>query len=102
LNDSPVTHPKRPTRFARGLRVLAIVIVVAFVIFWFARGGRTGWSQDRVPVKQVDELTGLESITYENRYVPGADFLAIGIGISVTLLAVSFLPLFRKNIPPTL
>jgi hypothetical protein len=37
-----------------------------------------------VPVKKVDDVTGIEGIEYQRRFVPGLDFLgaaALGAGI---------------------
>lgn len=84
----------------RILRFLALVLAIATVTFWAAKGAHRGWSQDRVPVKQVDEITGLESITYEDRYVPGVDFLGGGVALAAGLLVVSvFLPKTKKSQP---
>lgn len=79
------------------IRLLALVLALGTVSFWAAKGAHHGWSQDRVPVKQVDEITGLEHITYEDRYVPGVDFVGGGLGISALLLVVSFFVRQKSN-----
>lgn len=79
------------------LRLLALVLVLGTVSFWAAKGAHRGWSQDRVPVKQVDEITGLEHVTYEDRYVPGVDFLGGGLCISALVLVVSFFVRQKSN-----
>lgn len=85
---------------ARILRLLALVLALATTAFWAAKGAHTGWSQDRVPVRQVDEITGLEHITYEDRYVPGLEVLGAGLGLAGLLLTVAvFLP--RKSSQPS-
>jgi len=78
----------------KSLRLLALFLALATLGFWGANGAHTGWSQDRVPVKQVDEVSGLDHITYEDRYVPGLDFLGGGLALAGLLAGVS---LFVRN-----
>lgn len=78
----------------KSLRLLALLLALASLGFWAAKGAHTGWSQDRVPVKQLDEVTGLEQTTYEDRYVPGVDFLGGGLALAGLLAGVS---LFVRN-----
>jgi hypothetical protein len=88
-HDTQARAP-RPRLLRGGLRVAALVVLVAGLGFWAAKGAHTGWSMDRVPVKQTDEITGIEFVTYEDRYVPGVDFLGLGAGLAAGLFAVSF------------
>lgn len=82
------SHSKpQPTRLA--LRLTALVLLLGTIGFWAAKGAHTGWSQNRVPVKQTDEITGIEFVTYEERYVPGVDFLGAGTGLAAGLFATS-------------
>jgi hypothetical protein len=74
----------------RVLRLLAAVLVVGAIAFWAAAGANRGWTKTRVPQKIVDEVTGLEGIQWQDKFVPGVDFLgatflAAGVlaGISV-------------------
>ena len=79
----------------RLFRILAGVIAVATVGLWLAAGAHRGWTKTSVPIKSVDEVTGLEGITYERRFVPGLDFLGgalLGAGL---LAGVSLL--FRNK-----
>ena len=82
-------------RLVRILRIAGAFLALATAGFWWAKGAHTGWTQHRVPSKQVDEVTGLEFITYEDRYVPGVEVLAVGLAVGATLFAASFL--FRKR-----
>lgn len=97
MSDSAKQNPSRPLQ--RGLRVIALVVLVAAAGFWAAKGAHRGWSMDQVPVKQTDEVTGLEYVTYEDRYVPGVDFLGLAGGLAAGLFAVSFF-VQRKTIQP--
>lgn len=84
----------------RASRWLALAILAGSVIFWIAKGSHRGWSQDRVPIPQLDEITGIEYVTYEERFVPGIDWLAGGIGAAVVVFAASFF-IRSKPQPPT-
>jgi hypothetical protein len=68
----------------RALRNIAVLLLVGAVTFWAAAGANRGWTKTRVPQKVVDPVTGLEGVQWQNRFVPGVDFLgiaALGAGI---------------------
>jgi len=76
-------------------RILAVLLAVAGLAAWLAAGANRGWTKNRVEKRTVDEVTGIEGITYEDRFVPGVDLLAgtlVGAGV---LAGVSLL--FRKK-----
>ena len=75
----------------RILHTIALGLFVATVGFWAVKGAHTGWSQNRVPMSKTDEVTGIVYTVYENRYVPGVDLLAGGVGLAGALFSVSFL-----------
>ena len=77
------------------LRILALVLALAATGTWLAGGGNRGWTKTSVPVKTVDEITGLEAVSYERRFVPGLDFLGAALLGASLLAAGSFL--FRKQ-----
>jgi hypothetical protein len=77
------------------LRIIAVLMALAAAGFWFAAGASRGWSKDKVEVKTQDEITGLEGISYKEKFVPGVDFLAVGLGGAIVLGGVSFL--FRNK-----
>jgi hypothetical protein len=66
--------------------------------FWVFAGANRGWTRTSEPRKTLDEVTGIEGITYEKRFVPGLDFLG-GALLGGGILAGASL-LFRK--PTTL
>jgi len=66
------------------LRIIAAVLMVGAVIFWATTGANQGWTKTRIPQKVVDEVTGLEGVHWQDKFVPGVDFLAmaaLGAGI---------------------
>ena len=72
------------------LRVLAVVILFGAALAWLLTGTNRGWTKTSVPRKLVDEVTGIEGVTYERRFVPGLDFLAAALLGSGLLAGASF------------
>jgi hypothetical protein len=63
---------------------LSILIAVAAVLAWLGLGANRGWTRTSVPVKIVDEVTGIEGIRYHKQFIPGLDVLGgalLGAGI---------------------
>jgi len=77
------------------LRALAAIIFCAVLGFWLAAGANRGWTKNQVPVKTVDDVTGIEGVRWEKRFVPGVDFLAAGAAAAGILAGLSFL--FHRN-----
>jgi len=77
------------------LRICASVLLVAAIAVWLATGINRGWTKTTVQIKKLDEVTGIEGIEYQSRFVPGVDFLGAAFLASGTLVAGSFL--FRKK-----
>ena len=68
----------------KGLRIIAVIIAAGSIIFWAAAGANRGWTKTSVPTKIVDQVTGIEGVSYEKHFVPGVDFLGaalIGAGV---------------------
>jgi len=73
------------------LRLLAIVVLLSGTGIWLATGAHRGWTQTSVPVKFVDEVTGIEGIRYEPKFLPGYDFLVGICVVSLLLRGAAFL-----------
>jgi hypothetical protein len=71
------------------LRVLGAVIVITTISWWIAAGRNTGWTKDQVGVTKTDEITGIEYVEYQKRFVPGAEFAAAGTGLGLALIAAT-------------
>lgn len=97
MSNSPTTA--KPARLRSSLRLAAVALLVAAAGFWAAKGAHRGWSMNQVPVKQTDEITGIEFVTYEKRFVPGIEFLGAGTGLAAGLFALSFLVQRKSNQP---
>jgi len=74
----------------RALRIIAAVLVVGVIAFWAATGANRGWTKTRVPKKVVDEVTGLEGIRWQDKFVPGVDFLGAALLGAGVLAGISF------------
>lgn len=73
------------------LRLLAAILLLATIGFWAVTGANRGWTKTSVPQKVVDPVTGIEGVTYQKKFIPGVDFLAIITAASLALAGVSFL-----------
>ena len=74
----------------RTLRIIAGVLIVGSIAFWAATGANRGWTKTHVPKKTVDEDTGLEGIQWQEKFVPGVDFLGAALMGAGFLAGVSF------------
>ena len=81
----------------RILQLVSLVIVFGAAALWVFAGANRGWTRTSEPRKTLDEVTGIEGITYEKRFVPGLDFLGVALLGGGILAGASLL--FRK--PPT-
>ncbi|MEC7229737.1 MAG: hypothetical protein VX372_00835 [Verrucomicrobiota bacterium] len=77
------------------LRILALVLILVSTAFWLSTGRHTGFSKDRVEIPQVDPITQIEYVVYEERFVLGVEFLALAYGLGVTSFGLSFA--FRRK-----
>ena len=78
----------------RTLQILALVVALGGVITWVATGANRGWTKTSVAIKTLDEVTGIEGITYQKKFLPGVDFLGAAFGGVVLLSGASLF--FRK------
>ncbi len=78
------------------LRVLSLVIAVGAVAWWLSAGSNRGWTKNSSVVKVLDEVTGIEQISYEKKLIPGIEFLGGALLGSGILAAASLF--FRKQL----
>ena len=74
---------------------MALVLIVASTSSGISTSSHTGFSKDRVEIPQVDAITQIEYVDYEERYVMGVEFLALAYGLGVTSFGLSFA--FRRK-----
>ena len=92
MTDPP---PIKSSPFRLILRILAFVLILASTVFWISTGSHTGFSKDRVEIPQVDPITQIEYVDYEERFVLGVEYLALACGLCVTGFGLSFA--FRRK-----
>ena len=76
------------------LRSLAIIVALAAAVVWVATGANRGWTKTSVPVKTLDDVTGIEGISYQKKFLPGVDFLGAALAGAGLLAGTSLF--FRK------
>lgn len=84
----PYSSAARPWRIV--LRLVAGLLIVAVFVWWAINGAHIGWTMTQVPSTQVDEVTQLEYIAYEERFVPGLELLLAGVAIGTAIIAFTF------------
>jgi hypothetical protein len=75
----------------RALRILAVVLLLAAIVFWTVKGAHRGWTINNIAHETTDPVTGLTGVTYEKGFVPGWDFLAVAMFAAGVLAGVSFM-----------
>ncbi len=74
----------------RALQILAVVLAVATLGLWLAKGANTKFTKNRVQVKTVDPVTEIEQVEWQDQFLPGVDFLGGGLAVAGALLGGSF------------
>ncbi len=80
------------------LRLVAVLVFTASVVWWIAAGARVGWWQTRVGVERVDEITALAVVDWQDRFVPGIETPAVGLLVVAAAFGATIL--FRRKLPP--
>ncbi len=80
----------------RTILILSLTITIGASIAWLALGANRGWTKTSVPVKTMDEITGIEGIEYQRRFVPGLEALGSAL-LGAGLLATSSIFFHNKK-----
>ena len=81
----------------RALTIIAILIALGSVGIWTTLGANRGWTKTQAAVKSVDDVTGIEGISYQKRFQPGLDFLAAGLLVAGGIAGVSVFVRSKSN-----
>ena len=46
------------------IRLLALIVALGAAGWWLAAGANRGWTKTSIPKTTIDEVTGIEAITY--------------------------------------
>lgn len=75
----------------KGFQIIALLVAVLALAWWTFAGANRGWTRTSVPVTIVDEVTGIEAIEYQDRFVPGVELLGGALLSAFLLAGISFL-----------
>lgn len=73
------------------IRMLAAFLTVFAFAFWAAAGWNKGWTKNQIPVPQLDEVTGIEFVTYQDHFMPGVELFGLALFICMVLFAITFI-----------
>jgi len=79
----------------RYLFFTSALLALGTTTFWALKGAHTGWSQTSVKTEQLDDITGLSFPVYQDKFVPGVDFLLAAFVVAGLLAVVALF--FRKK-----
>ena len=74
----------------RTLRLIAVALLAGSIAFWAVAGANRGWTKTHIPKKIVDPTTGLEGVRWQDKFVPGVDFLGVAFLGAGVLTGISF------------
>lgn len=78
--------------------VLATCILCGSLAWWGQAGANRGWTKTSVTEMKFDEITEISYPVTVDRFVPGVDLLAVGVGASALLAGVGFLIKKRRKL----
>jgi hypothetical protein len=79
------------------LRTALLIGIAGIAGFWFLSGANTGWTKTSVATIAVDPITEISYPVWQNQFVPGVDFLAVGVTILLIIFALSYLPFHKSS-----
>ena len=65
-------------------------MAVVVMAIWFFGGPNFKWSKSKVGHQEKDPVTEIEVTVYEDRFVPGIDFLGAGLVVSGLMSTASW------------
>ncbi len=80
----------------RALQILAVVLAVATVSWWAAKGANTKFTKNRIQVTVIDPVTELPDHKWQEVFIPGIEYLGGGL-IGAGALFVGSLFIRKQN-----
>jgi hypothetical protein len=81
---------------AQIFRIIALVVALLAISVWIVTGAHRGFTKTSIAKTTVDEVTGLDGVTYEKKFVAGVDFLGAALLGAAALAGISY---FLKSKP---
>jgi len=81
----------------RILQLFAVLMLLVAGTTWLATGASRGWTKTSVMIRTLDPVTGIEGISYQQKFLPGVDFLGAAIGLAGALAGTSLFFSKQKN-----
>lgn len=72
------------------LQVLGLIIILGTVGFWAVGGAEVGWTKTSVAIERIDPVTEIAYQEYEDQFVPGVEFPAVGALLGLAVIGFSF------------
>ena len=66
-------------------------MLVGVLGWWLVMGANRGWTKTSIALRTMDQVTGIEGVAYEKRFVPGLELLVVGGLSAIALFGLSFL-----------
>jgi hypothetical protein len=73
------------------IQVFALLLAVVVVCIWLLSGRNTGWTKNKVFEPVHDPVTGIDGSVEVKKFIPGIDFLGIGLGLAALQFGSSFI-----------
>ena len=84
--------------FSRGLRRIALAVLLTGVGLWGLTGARIGWTQTTAVTLQRDEITGIDYPVRHAAFIAGVEIPLLAAALAASLTVASFL---RQRVPAT-
>jgi len=72
------------------LQVIGLILILGSVSFWAVGGAEVGWTKTSVAIEKIDPVTELAYQEYQDQFVPGVEFPAVGVVVGLAFIGFSF------------
>jgi hypothetical protein len=73
------------------IRIASLLLAMVVLCLWFFSGRNTGWTKNKVFQPVHDPVTGIDGSVEVKKFIPGIDFLGIGLGLAALQFGSSFI-----------